>query len=195
MIAKLPKDSFGLPIEQFDAWYDEVAASPRRGLVAVAGPSSLSWAAGAAHPIAVAIGLALKDAGFDVYEQGSNAESPHWARSDRRLHGLLHESLLSALDRCSMLVVPHDGHALTPSAEASAALGYALAHPDVPCLVAHQHANAQLLADYARHGLDLAAVGGVLPREVAGVVDAVDRACAAYECLHPTVGSPSAGAS
>lgn len=195
VIAKLPRDGFVLPVEQLDSWFDEVGAAPRPGLVVVAGPSSLSWSTGAVNPLAVAIGLALNEAGFDVYEQGSNAEASYSTRSDRRLHGMLHESLLRALDRCSMLVVPHDGHALVPAAESSAALAYAFAHPELPCLVAHQHADVELLADYARYGFDLTTVDGVLPREVAGVVDAVDRACAAYECLHPLAGPRSAAGS
>jgi hypothetical protein len=194
VIAKLPGEGFVLAGEAFDAWHDEAAATLRRGLVVVAGPSSLTWSTGAVNPLAVAIGLALNEAGFDVYEQGTNAEASYSRRSDHRLHGMLHESLLRALDCCSMLVVPHDGHALVPAAECSAALTYAFAHPDVPCLVAHQHADAELLADYARFGFDAAPVHGVLPHEVAGVVDAVDRACAAYECLRPPSGPRSAAA-
>ncbi len=45
----------------------------------------------------------------DVYEPRCNAVVPPWKRADHRLHGMLHASLLSALDCCSMLVIPHDG--------------------------------------------------------------------------------------
>jgi hypothetical protein len=66
-----------------------------------------------------------------VYEPGHNAYASPWKRTDYRLHGMLHASLLAALDCCSMLVIPYDGAAITQSVESAAALRYALTHPQV----------------------------------------------------------------
>jgi len=126
IVAHLPRDGFVLPVAELRAWYDEANPATRRGLVVVAGPASLNWPAGAANPMAGAIGQELKDAGFDVYEPGRNAEAPARTSGDHRLHGMLHGSLRSALDACSMVVIPYDGHGLVLGVESTAALWYAL---------------------------------------------------------------------
>ncbi|HMJ01965.1 MAG TPA: DUF6166 domain-containing protein [Conexibacter sp.] len=189
VVAHLPRDGFVLPVAKLDAWYDEATPATRPGLVVVAGPRSLNWPAGGANPMAGAIGRALSDAGFDVYEPGRNAEAPSWTRNDRRLHGMLHASLLSALDLCSMLVVPYDGHGIVHGVESMAALWYALEHPGVPCLIAYEHAEMTELADFERFGVEIAKIEGAFPPDVGAVLAAVDRACAAYECLHLAAGS------
>lgn len=190
VVASLPRDGFVLPVAELDAWYAGSNGALRPGLVVVAGPSKLTWPTGSANVTAAAIGRALREARFDVYEPGRNAEAPQWARSDHRLHGMLHGSLRSALARCSMIVIPHDGHATVPSAESAEALGYALEHPDVPCLIAYEQAEASELPDDERFGVERARVHGAVPRDVSAVVEAVNRACAAYECLHAPAGPP-----
>jgi hypothetical protein len=144
--------------------------------------------------MAGAIGQELKDAGFDVYEPGRNAEAPAGTRSDRRLHGMLHGSLLSALDACSMVVIPYDGRGLVHGVESTEALWYALEHPRVPCLLAYDHVDAAQLADFECYGLQLAKVDRSHPWDVSAAIDAVDRMCAAYECLRPSAGPPSRAA-
>jgi len=101
---------------------------------------------------------------------------------------------LSALDACSMVVVPYDGHGLVHGVESTAALWYALEHPRVPCLLAYDHVDAAQLADFEHCGLEIAKVDRSLPGDVSAAVDAVDRACAAYECLQSPVGPRSPAA-
>jgi|HubBroStandDraft_2_1064218.scaffolds.fasta_scaffold222193_2 hypothetical protein len=57
-----------------------------------------SWPAGIANGMAAWIAQGLLEAGFDVDEPGCNAVVPPWKRADHRLHGMLHASLLSAVD-------------------------------------------------------------------------------------------------
>jgi hypothetical protein len=193
LVALLPRDGFVLPVAELDAWYTDSNGTMRPGLVVVAGPSELTWSTGSANVKAGAIGRALREAGFDVYEPGRNAEPPHWARNDHRLHGMLHSSLRSALARCSMIVIPHDGHGMVPSVQSAEALRYALEHADVCCLIAYEHADASELSDYERLGVELAKIERSRSwdlRHVSAAVEAVDRACAAYECLHAPAGPP-----
>ena len=194
VVAQLPGDGFVLPVAQLDAWHDAADSAARRGLVVVASPSSLDWPAGSACTIGLVAGQALKDAGFDVYEPGRNAEVPHWKSRDRRLHGLLHESLLSALDACSMLVVPVDGYGIVHGIESNVGLWYALQHRDVPCLIAYARAEEGAFSDYDRYGVDAVEVVGSRSYDVSAVVAAVDRTCAAFECLHSAAGPQSSGA-
>ncbi len=126
----------------------------------------------------------LLDAGFDVYEPGRNGEAPSSRTQDHRLHGMLHASLLSALDQCSMLVVPYDGDAVMQGVECVTALRYVLEHPDVPAVLAYDRAEANDFVNHQTHGVLAIRVGDGMPRDVSAVVSAVDEACAAYECLH-----------
>jgi hypothetical protein len=130
------------------------------------------------------IAQGLLDAGFDVYEPGRNGEAPRSRRTDHRLHGMLHASLLSALDRCSLLVIPYDGEAVMQGVECVTALRYALEHPDVAAVLAYDRAEANDFVSHETHGVAVVRVGGGMPRDVGAVVSAVDGACAAYECLH-----------
>ena len=95
----------------------------------------------------------------------------------------IYASLLSALDGCSMVVVPYDGGAIMQGVEAAAALQYTLENPAVPAVIAYNRAEA---SDFERHewfGVQIAKVGDDLPRDVSAVIAAADRSCAAYECL------------
>jgi len=188
VVRQLPDEGFVLSVAEIAAWYDAANSATRPGLVVVAGPSSLNWPAGRANSMAGAVGQVLKDAGFDVYEPGRNAEAPHWTSNDHRLHGMLHASLLSALDASSMVVIPYDGHGLVHGVESTTALWYALEHPRAPCLLAYDYVEARELADFERFGIGLAKIERSSPwdlRHVRAAVEAVDQACAAYECLHP----------
>ena len=191
VIANLPVDACTLPVSELNTWFDHANPAWKRGLVVVAGPASLDWPAGTANGIATWITQGLLDAEFDVYEPGRNGESPPWKKTDHSLHGMLHASLLSALDQGSMLVVPYDGEAILQDVESAAALRYALEHPDVPAVIAYDRAEA---SDFARHeefGVNAARVGTGLPRDVGAVVAAVNRARAAYECLQAAAAVPS----
>jgi hypothetical protein len=183
VVSNLAAGAFTLPISELDAWFEDASRALQRGLVVVAGPAESGWPAGIANGMAAWIAQGLLEAGFDVYEPGCNAVVPPWKRADHRLHGMLHASLLSALDCCSMLVIPHDGEAIMQGAEAAVALQYTLEHPDVPAVIAYDRAEA---SDFVRHegfGVQIAQVGAGLPPDVSAVMAAVDRSCAAYECL------------
>jgi hypothetical protein len=183
VVSNLAADAFTLPISELDAWFEHANRAVHRGLVVVAGPANGDWPAGIANGMAAWIAQGLLEAGFDVYEPGCNAVAPPWTKADRRLHGMLHASLLSALDGCSMVVVPYDGEAIMQGVEAAAALQYILENPDVPAVIAYNRAEA---SDFERHegfGVQIAKVGDCLPRDVSAVIAAVDRSCAAYECL------------
>jgi hypothetical protein len=184
VIAHLPAEAFTLPISQLDRWFDDASHASKRGLVVVAGPAGVDWPAGQASGMAAWIAQGLLDAGFDVYEPGRNGEAPRSRRTDHRLHGMLHASLLSALDRCSLLVIPYDGEAVMQGVECVTALRYALEHPDVAAVLAYDRAEANDFVSHETHGVAVVRVGGGMPRDVGAVVSAVDGACAAYECLH-----------
>ncbi len=183
VVSQLPADGFTLPVAELDAWFEEANRAYKHGLVVVAGPAGFDWTAGMANGMTAWIEEGLLEAGFDVYEPGSNAESPSWKRTDHRLHGMLHASLLSALECCSMLVIPSDGEAIMQSIESAAALHYALEHPEVPTVIAYDCADASDFARHERFGVKAAKVSGSLPLDVSTVVAAVDQTCAAYECL------------
>jgi hypothetical protein len=183
VVSRLPADAFTLPVAELDAWFEEANRAYKHGLVVVAGPASVDWTAGIANGMSAWIAQGLLEAGFDVYEPGSNAESPSWKRTDHRLHGMLHTSLLSALECCSMLVIPSDGEAIMQSIESAAALRYALEHPELQTVIAHNRADASDFVNHQMHGLVAVRVGDGMPRDVSAVVSAVDSACAAYECL------------
>jgi hypothetical protein len=189
VIAQLPRDAFTLPLAELDRWFDEASPAAKRGLVVVAGPASFDWPAGQASGMASWITQGILDAGFDVYDPGRNGEAPRSRVADHRLHGMLHASLLSALDRCSMLVIPYDGEALMQDVECVAALRYALEHPDVAAVLAHGRADAIDFVNHETHGVAVVEVGDGIPRDVGAVVSIVDRACAAYECLHVAAGT------
>jgi len=191
VVSRLPADGFTLPVAELDAWFEEANRAYKHGLVAVAGPAGFDWTAGMANGMSAWIAQGLLEAGFDVYEPGFNAESPSWKRTDHRLHGMLHASLLAALDLCSMLVVPYDGEALTQAVECATALRYALEHPDVSTVLAYDRAEADDFVNHQMHGLVSVRVGDGMPCDVAAVVSAVDSACAAYECLQVAAEVPS----
>lgn len=183
VVSNLAAGAFTLPISELDAWFEHANRAVRRGLVVVAGPPTGGWPAGNSNGMAAWIAQGLLEAGFDVYEPGCNAAAPHWAKADDRLHGMLHASLLSALDGCSMVVVPYDGEAIMQGVEAVAALQYTLENPDVPAVIAYNRAEASDFERHERFGVQIAKVGDGLPRDVSAVIAAVDRSCAAYECL------------
>jgi hypothetical protein len=189
VIAHLPAATFTLPISEVDRWFDDASPASKRGLVVVAGPASVDWPAGQASGMAAWIAQGLLDAGFDVYEPGRNGEAPRSRRTDHRLHGMLHASLLSALDRCSMLVIPYDGEAIMQDVEGVTALQYALEHPHVAAMLAYDRAEADDFVNHETHGVAAVRVGGGMPRDVGAVVSSVDGARAAYECLHVTAGA------
>jgi hypothetical protein len=188
VIAQLPADAFTLPIAELDRWFDDARHASKRGLVVVAGPASLDWPAGQASGMATWITQGILDAGFDVYDPGRNGEAPRSRDTDHRLHGMLHASLLSALDRCSMLVIPYDGEAIMQDVECVTALRYALEHPDVAAVLAYGRAGANDFVNHETYGVAVVEVGDGMPRDVDAVVSAIDRACAAYECLHVAAG-------
>lgn len=66
---------------------------------------------------------------------------------------MLHASLLSALDQCSMLVIPYDGEAVMQGVECVTALRYALEHPDVPTVLAYDRAEANDFVNHQTHGV------------------------------------------
>lgn len=186
IVARLPRLEFALPISDFESWFGEAHQAWERGLVVVAGPARSDWPTGRADLMAWSVAQGLMDAGFDVYEPGRNAETDRRKESDHRLGGLLHASLLSALDACSMIVVPYDGEAVLQAAEAASALRYAIDRPSVPVVIAYNRVDGQELESYDQLGFGLARVGMTAPRpDVSVVVEAVDRECAAYECLRP----------
>lgn len=90
-----------------------------------------------------------------------------------------------------MIIIPHDGEALAPSVEAAAGLRYALEHPEAAALIAHDRADLSEFTQVMRFGLKAVPVGDGIPRDVSAVLEAVDRACAAYECLRPEAGMAS----
>jgi len=92
--------------------------------------------------------------------------------------------LLSALARCSMLVIPFDGEAIVQGVECVTALHHALEHPDLPAVLAYDRAAASDFLNHETRGVSAVRVGAGIPRDVDAVVAAVDRVCAAYECLH-----------
>lgn len=140
---------------------------------------------GGVSPIASAASVAREVAGTVIPPEGEFtmiAYTP-WKRADHRLHGMLHASLLSALNCCSMVVIPYDGQAIMQGVQAAVALQYTLEHPDVPAVIAHDRAEARDFVRHKRFGVQIANVGDDLPRDVSAVTAAVDRSCAAYECL------------
>lgn len=183
VISKLPSEAFSLPVGEIDRWFDAANQEYGRGLVFVASPMNSGWLAGQCEGIAGWIGQGLLEIGCDVYEPGLNAAVPAWKKTDLHLHGMLHVSLLAALEACSMIVIPYDGEAITQSVECVTALRYALDHPEVAALLAYARADASDLARATAFGLKAVAVGDGIPRDVSAVLETVDRACAAYECL------------
>jgi hypothetical protein len=77
------------------------------------------------------------------------------------------------------------------SIESAAALQYALTHPEVPAMIAYDRAKASDFAHQEGFGIKTAEVGGAPHRDVSAVVAAVDRSCAAYECLQTAVETSS----
>ncbi|MGH2912537.1 MAG: hypothetical protein ACRDJ3_08700 [Solirubrobacteraceae bacterium] len=69
----------------------------------------------------------------------------------------------------------------------------ALEHPDVPAVIAYNRAEASGFVRHEKFGVQIAKVGDGLPRDVSAVVAAVDRSCAAYECLQADQGRSLAG--
>jgi hypothetical protein len=172
VVSNLAAGAFTLPISELDAWFEDANRALQRGLVVVIGPASGGWPAGIANGMAAWIAQGLLEAGFDVYEPGCNAVVPPWKRANDRLHGMLHASLLSALDRCSMIVIPYDGEAIVQGVEAAAALQYTLEYPDVPTVIAYNRAEASDLARHEGLGVQIAEVGDGLPYDASAVVAA-----------------------
>ncbi len=184
VVARFPREGFTLPIAELDRWFADVNRARRPGLVVVAGDASGSWATGSSQAMAACIGYALHEEGFDVYEPGRNGEAPRHARGDNRVQAMLHASLLAALERASMIVIPHSGTASTQAVESVTAVRYALEHTDVRTVVAYDRVSPGELERYEAHGFTLELLGRGLPRDAYAVRTAVDRASAAYECLH-----------
>jgi hypothetical protein len=114
-----------------------------------------------------------------------------WQKNDHGLRGMLHASLLRALDASSMVVIPYHGEAVLQAAESAIALRYATDRPPVPVLFAYDRVEGQELERYEWLGFRLARVATAMPtHDVGAVVEAVDRACAAYECFRPTPEPP-----
>jgi hypothetical protein len=182
VIARLPRDGFELSVREMDAWYETAHRPWARGLVVVAGASLVHGFTGVVTGIGAYIARQLADIGFDVYEPEENGYVSGWRGPDRRLMGMLHASLVGALEVCSMIVVPYDGDAIVQAPTAAIALDYAVTH-DVPLAIAHRNARDADLGAYASLGFLLAEVDAISPFNVTTVLEAVDRRCAAFECL------------
>jgi hypothetical protein len=183
VVSELPSEAFQLPVHEIDRWFDAASRRSGRGLVFVASPMYSGWLAGQCEGISGWIGRGLLEIGCDVYEPALNAAVPAWKNTDLRLHGLLHVCMLAALEACSMIVIPYDGEATMQSVECATALRYALEHPEAAATIACVRAEGSDLARVAAHGLKVVPVGDGIPRDVGAVLEAVDRACAAYECF------------
>jgi hypothetical protein len=183
VISRLPREGFTLPVHDLDRWLDEAMRETPRGLVVLASPASVEAFCGVAAGMAAWISAALMARGFDVYDP-SDHPLLHAEPKGRRLAGMLHSSLLTALEVASMVVVPYDGSGLTMAIEQAAALTYVCEEASVPAVLAYTEAPRERLRRFEQYGIEPVPVSHGLPRDVTGVVEAVDRVCAAYECLH-----------
>jgi len=185
VVSQLHADAFTLAVAELDRWFEGASEPRRRGLVVVAGPATPSWSLGHTSATGAWIGQALVAAGFEVYEPARNGEAPPWRLAQRPLQGMLHASLLAALQCCSMIVIPYDGEALTQCVESVSALRYALEREDVPALIVYDRADGGDFSRYETFGISAVRVqpGSTALWDVQAVVEAVDRECAAQECL------------